>query len=93
MITGVIEIGCTMSFVSFSLVVIFIIAKDCKNPDFENPIQSFTTGSGTFLAKGGIHEKHIFLIVFPWEPYNIFQHLIQVTYINNVCIFKQNQQF
>jgi len=64
MITGVIEIGCTMSFVSFSLVVIFIIAKDCKNPDFENPIQSFTTGSGTFLAKGGIHEKHIFLLYF-----------------------------
>ena len=37
-------------------------------------------GLGTFLAKGPWN-LHIFnsIIVCPWEPYNIFQHLMQLT--------------
>jgi len=35
--------------------------------------------SGTFFGKG-IMKPTLFLIVFPWEPYNIFQHLMQLSY-------------
>jgi len=55
-------------------------------------IQYFKAGSGTFLAKGGMKPTY-FQLVFPREPYNIFQHLMQLTYLTNVCIFKQNQPF
>ena len=36
------------------------------------------SGVGNLFGSGS-HETLIFVIVFPWEPYNIFQHLMQLT--------------
>jgi len=39
-------------------------------------------GVGNLVGQGS-HETYIFLIVFPWEPYYIFQHLTRLLRMNH----------
>ena len=38
---------------------------------------TYKTGVGNLFCSGS-HKTYTFLIVFPWEPYNIFQQLMQL---------------